>query len=167
MIQSCGYDELTRRWTELLVVRDFASMLSLERARPRTFIALVIADSTTASDATLHRFASLLLRAGAVHVSAVGGAAARLGRIFEDVVLMSETCSDEAHVILTESHDEDIVGALEFVLCEARPSAAYIEACGSTLVILISDACDEVWLRTQLSDPDEFRARLLMPVPSE
>jgi hypothetical protein len=45
------------------------------------------------------------------------------------------------------------------VLWGAQPSAAYLDACASTLVIAVGDTVDETWLRAALADPDELRAR--------
>ncbi|MCW5892618.1 MAG: hypothetical protein KIT14_19050 [bacterium] len=154
-----GWDEASGRDLWLLAPGDPATWPAAVRLPARHAIAIVAGPTHALPDAALHALARTLLDAGAIWLVVWGPGAERAHALFRDAVLIAERSQAEETVVMTAAEGGTLDEALLFALAEARPSAAYTDACDALLVVAL-DAAAAARARAALAAPAEFMARM-------
>src|SRR5258706_6626352 len=135
MIEPVGFDESTRREV-LLASPDSLAAFDARGLPAGHCIVLVTAATHALDEATIHRFAAMLLDAGAVYVCCWGPGCERLHDLLDDAVLFRQSPVSESAVIMSTWHsDESLEDALFFALTAAWPSADYAVSCRKLLAL--------------------------------
>lgn len=155
-----GYDEASGRDLYLLALGAPEAWPATVRVPARHVLCLVAGATHLLPDAAIHALARRLLGAGAVWLVVWGPGAEHTHALFRDAVLMAERSQAEETVVMTASLEGSLDEALFFVLAEARPSAAYLDASDAVLVVTLDAPTETARVHAALTAPAEFLARM-------
>lgn len=125
------------------------------------FLCLLAADFDSASDGEITSLAQGLLELGASYFVCWGPGCERAHDLIDDVTLVLEPPVPDDSVIMTTWHaDQPLDEALFFLLCAAWPDPAYEDSTGCIVAISVRSAEYHAQIRTALSNPSEFVARV-------
>jgi hypothetical protein len=130
-----GRDDITERELYFIAASDFGA-LSESLAFPSAhFVALLVADTTRVTDATLSSFARALVAAGCSYFCAWGPGCERVHDLFD------QECSFTPAVIMTTWHaKEPLDDALWFFLRTSWPDDAYFDSTRAAVAITVDNA---------------------------
>ncbi len=161
-VETLGKDPDTKRALYLLTlekVGDFSAALDIPEAG---FICLLAWDAAGVPDELVTRVAKVLLDAGASYVCTWGSDCERVHDLVDQAAFDPDADYDVDPVIMTTWHDDEpLEEAIYFALTDANPDDDYADDCTGTVAVSIGNAKHAETIRSALSDPAAFRARIL------